>query len=72
MKGSVVVGVVVVLAAVVGGGYYVLHRHEIRVELTGAQPPAERDNGDAARTKENIGIYKDARHPSFPGSDKKE
>ena len=72
MKWSVVVTGVVVLAGVVGGGYYVLHRHEIRVELPGAQAPAERQKPDAARAREEIGTYKDARHPSFPGSDKKE
>jgi hypothetical protein len=72
MKWSVVAIVVAALAAVAGGGYYVLHQHEIRVELTGAQPPAERERAEAARTKEEIGTYKDAKHPSFPGSEKKE
>ncbi len=72
MKWSVVITVVVALAAVAGGGYYVLHQREIRVELRGAQPPAEREKADAARAREEIGTYKDARHPSFPGWEKKE
>jgi hypothetical protein len=70
MKWSVAITVAIALAIVATGGYYVLYQREIRVELPGVQPPAEREN--AARAREEIGTYKDARHPSFPGSEKKE
>jgi flagellar basal body-associated protein FliL len=68
MKVSVVIAVLVVLGVVAGGGYYFIHYRELRVEAV----PAEREKPDAARAREEIGTYKDARHPSFPGSEKKE
>jgi len=37
-----------------------------------AQPPTGRDKAEAGQVKEDIGTYKDAKHPSFPGSEKKE
>ncbi len=67
MKWSLIIAVVVVLGAA-AGGYYIIHQREIRVESV----PADRDRADAARAKEEIGTYRDAKHPSFPGSEKKE
>jgi len=64
MKWSVIIAVVVVLG-LAGGGYYIIHQREIRVETISTQP-------DAARGREDIGTYKDAKHPSFPGSQSKE
>lgn len=68
MKVSVVIAVLVVLGLVAGGGYYFVQHREIRVEVV----PAEREKPDAARAREEIGTYKDAKHPSFPGPEKKE
>jgi len=65
MKWSVIIAVVVVLGLAVGGGYYIIHQREIRVETIST--PA-----DAARAREDIGTYKDAKHPSFPGSQDKQ
>jgi hypothetical protein len=67
MKWSLIVAVVIVLGAA-AGGYYILHQREIRVEATAA----DRDKPDAAQGREEIGTYKDAKHPGFPGSEKKE
>ena len=64
MKWSVIIAVVVVLG-LAGGGYYIIHQREIRVETISTQP-------DAARSREDIGTYKDAKHPSFPGPQNKE
>ena len=64
MKWSVIIAVVVVLG-LAGGGYYIIHQREIRVETISTQP-------DAARAREDLGTYKDAKHPSFPGSQSKE
>jgi len=65
MNWSVIIAVVVVLGLAAGGGYYIIHQREIRVEAISTQP-------DAARAREDIGTYKDAKHPSFPGSQNKE
>ena len=65
MRWSIVISVLVAVAAVGGGAYYVIHQHEIRVESVGGQPATE-------RAKEDIGTYKDAKHPSFPGAEKKD
>ena len=67
MKWSMIVAVVVVFAAA-AGGYYIIHQREIRVEATAV----DRDKPDAAQVREEIGTYKDAKHPGFPGSEKKE
>lgn len=72
MKFSVVITVVVALGVVVGGGYYLIQQREIRVEVPGVQPSATRDQTQADRARQDIGTYKDAKHPSFPGSEKKE
>jgi hypothetical protein len=66
MKWSVVVAVVLAIAAAGGGAYYIIHQHEIRVEI-----PAGKASSTAA-AREQMGTYKDAKHPSFPGTDKKE
>jgi len=66
MKWSVVVAVVVAVAAAGGGAYYIIHQHEIRVEI-----PAGKASS-TAEAREQIRTYKDARHPSFPGQDKKD
>jgi hypothetical protein len=70
MKWSIIVGVVVVLAAVGGGAYYVI-QHEIRVEMPAPQTSSDRDKS-GTRATEEMGTYKDAKHPSFPGPNKKE
>lgn len=72
MKWSVVITVVVALGVVAGGGYVLIHQREIRVEVLGVQPPATREQTEADRARRDIGTYKDAKHPSFPGSEKKE
>ena len=72
MKFSVVITVVVALGVVIGGGYYLIQQREIRVEVSGVQPSATRKQTQADRARLDIGTYKDAKHPSFPGSEKKE
>ena len=71
MKWSIVVSVVVAAIAVGGGAYYVIHRHEIRVEVATPQSSGDRERA-GTRAREDIGTYKDAKHPSFPGPDKSE
>lgn len=65
MKWSIVISVLVAVAAAGGGAYYIIHQREIRVEGTASQPTTE-------RAREDIGTYKDAQHPSFPGPEKKD
>jgi uncharacterized protein DUF2749 len=65
MKWSIVISVLIAVAAVGGGAYYIVYQREIRVEGTTGQPAAE-------RAREDIGTYKDAKHPSFPGPEKKD
>jgi hypothetical protein len=65
MKWSVVVAVVAVAAAG-GGAYYIVHHHEIRVEV-----PAGKASS-TAEAREQMGTYKDAKHPSFPGGGNKD
>jgi hypothetical protein len=72
MKWSVIIMVVVALGIVAGGGYYLIQQREVRVDVRAAQPPTGRDKAEAGQVKEDIGTYKDAKHPSFPGSEKKE
>ena len=72
MKLSIVITVLVVLGVVAGGGYYFIHQREIRVEVPAIQAPAAREQTEAERARKNIGTYKDAKHPSFPGSEKQE
>ena len=72
MKLSVVITVVVALGVAVGGGYYLIQQREIRVEVSGVKPSATHEQTQAERARQEIGTYKDAKHPSFPGSGKKE
>lgn len=72
MKLSVVIAVVVALGVVVGGGYYVIHQREVRMEVTATQAPATPEHTGADRARQEIGTYQEAKHPSFPGSAKKE
>ena len=72
MKFSVVITVVVVLGVIAGGGYYFIHQREIRVEVPAIQAPTAREQTEAERARKDIGTYKDAKHPSFPGSEKQE
>lgn len=71
MKSSVVVTVLVVLGVIAGGGYYFIHQREIRVEVPAIQAPTAREQKEE-RVRKDIGTYKDAKHPSFPGSEKKQ
>ena len=71
MKLSIVITVLVVLGVVAGGGYYFIHQREIRVEVPAIQAPAAREQAEVERARKDIGTYKDAKHPSFPGSEKK-
>ncbi len=66
MKWSVIVAVVVAVVAAGGGAYYIVHQHEVRVGI-----PAGKASS-TAEAREQMGTYKDAKHPSFPGADKKE
>ena len=70
MKLSIVIAVLVVLGVVAGGGYYFIHQREIRVEMPRIEAPAAREQKEE-RARNDIGTYKDAKHPSFPGSEKK-
>ena len=72
MKLSVVVTVLVALGVVAGGGYYFIHQREIQVAVPAIQAPAAREQAEVERAREDIGTYKDAKHPSFPGSEKKQ
>lgn len=72
MKWSVVIAVVVALGVVAGGGYYLIYQREVRVEVTAIQAPATPEHTMAERARQDIGTYKEARHPSFPGPEKKE
>jgi hypothetical protein len=72
MKLSVVITVLVVLGVIAGGGYYFIHQREIRVEVPAIQAPTAREQTEAERARKDIGTYKDAKHPSFPGSEKKQ
>ena len=72
MKLSVAITVLVVLGVIVGGGYYFIHQREIRVEVPAIQAPTAREQTEAGRARTDIGTYKDAKHPSFPGSEKKQ
>jgi len=65
MRWSIVISVLIAVAAAGGGAYYIIHQREIRVEGAAGQPAAE-------RPREDIGTYKDAKHPSFPGPEKKD
>ena len=66
MKWSVIVAVVLTIAGASGEAYYITHQHEIRVEI-----PAGKASS-TAEAREQMGTYRDAKHPSFPGADKKE
>ena len=66
MKWSVIVAVVVAVAAAGGGAYYIVHQHEVRVEISAGKASS------TAEAREQMGTYKGAKHPSFPGADKKE
>ena len=72
MKFSVVITVLVALGVVTGGGYYFIHQREIRVDVPAIQAPATREQTEAERARKDIGTYKDAKHPSFPGSERKQ
>ena len=71
MKLSVVITVLVALGIVAGGGYYFIHQHEIQVVVPAIQAPAAREQKEE-RVRKDIGTYNDAKHPSFPGSEKKQ
>ena len=71
MKFSVAITVLVVLGVIAGGGYYFIHQREIQVAAPAIQAPAAREQKDE-RVRKDIGTYKDAKHPSFPGSEKKQ
>ena len=71
MKLSVVITVLVALGVVAGGGYYFIHQREIQVAVPAIQAPAAREQKEE-HVRKDIGTYKDARHPSFPGSEKKQ
>ena len=71
MKLSVVITVLVALGVVAGGGYYFIHQREIQVAVPPIQAPATRERKEEPGRKD-IGTYKDAKHPSFPGSEKKQ
>jgi hypothetical protein len=72
MKLSVVIAVVVAMGVVVGGGYVLIQQREVRVEVSGVNAPATRESIGADRARQDIGTYQEAKHPSFPGSEKKE
>ena len=71
MKLSVVITVLVALGVVAGGGYYFIHQREIQVAVPAIQAPNAREQKEESARKD-IGTYKDAKHPSFPGSEKKQ
>ena len=66
MKSSIIVSIVLAIAAVGGSAYYVIHQHQITVEIPSSQKPSDWEKV-GQRAKEEIGTYKDAKHPSFPG-----
>ena len=72
MNMSVVITVMVALGVVAGSGYYLIHQREIRVDVPAIQAPAAREQTEAERARKDIGTYKEAKHPSFPGSEKKQ
>ena len=71
MKLSVVITVLVALGVVAGGGYYFIHQREIQVAVPAIQAPNAPEQKEE-RARKDIGTYKDAKHPSFPGSEKKQ